>query len=138
MSKFSTLIDSLGTGGISGDETDTGKKSRNSEQPRYKIVKLEWRSKKLTRILRTLDLLHLAKRRFTDSGRATSGAWPRTRIESRLKDDSTAVKGLPKNCYARDWLALQDERTVVGLDMKKKTKLKIPKKVLKWVLAANP
>lgn len=109
MSKFSALIDSLGTGGISGDETDTGKKARSSEQLRYKSVKLEWRSKKLTRILRTLDLLHLAKRRYTDSGRATSGAWPRTHVESRLTEDPPAVKGLPKNCYAREWLALQDE-----------------------------
>lgn len=131
MSKFSALIDSLGTGGISGDETDTGKKARSSEQLRYKSVKLEWRSKKLTRILRTLDLLHLAKRRYTDSGRATSGAWPRTRVESRLTEDPPVVKGLPKNCYAREWLALQDERTIVDLDIKKKMKLKIPKSALK-------
>ena len=131
MAKFGALIDSLGTGGISGDETDTGKKAQSSGQPRYKIVKLEWRSKKLTRILRTLDLLHLAKRRYSDSGRATSGAWPRVRVESHLKEDSPVVKGLPKSCYSKDWLALQDERTIVALEIQKKTKLKVPKNILK-------
>ena len=131
MQKFSSLIDTLGTGGVSGDETDTGKNARKqSDRPRYKIVALEWRSKKLTRILRTLDLLHLAKRRYSDSGRATSGAWPRTRVESHLTADSPAVRGLPKNCYSREWLSMQDERTRLGLNVKKKVSLKIPKTVL--------
>ena len=131
MLKFSSLIDTLGTGGISCDETDTGKNARKqSDRPRYKIVELEWRSKKLTRVLRTLDLLHLAKRRYSDNGRATSGAWPRTRIESNLKEDSPAVKGLPKNCYNKEWLAMQDKRTRLALDVKKRVSLKISKTVL--------
>lgn len=131
MEKFGRLIDTLGTGGISGDETDTGKNARrHSDQPRYKIVNLEWRSKKLTRVLRTLDLLHLAKRRFSNNGRATSGAWPRIRIESHLKDESPAVRGLPRNCYSKEWLSLQDERTKIALDAQKKVSLKIPKSVL--------
>ena len=131
MEKFSSLIDTLGTGGISGDETDTGKNARrDSDRPRYKIVELQWRSKKLTRILRTLDLLHLAKRRYSDNGRATSGAWPRTRVESQLTEDSPAVRGLPRSCYNKEWLSLQDERTKLALDVKKKVSLKIPKRVL--------
>ena len=131
MLKFSSLIDTLGTGGISGDETDTGKNARrNPEQPHYKMVKLEWHSKRLTRVLRTLDLLHLAKRRFSDNGLPTSGAWPRVRIDSHRKEDSPAVRGLPKSCYSKGWLRLQDERTKMALDIQKKVSLKIPKRVL--------
>lgn len=134
--KFSKLINSLGTGGISGDETDTGRAARRSGQPRYKIAKLPWRSAKLTRLLRLLDLLNLHQR-FTSTGRASAGNWPRYRVDSELQDDTPPVPGLPENCYDERWLAHQDETTIEELDMQDEMSLDIHPDLLEWVLLST-
>ncbi|KAK7678502.1 hypothetical protein QCA50_018563 [Cerrena zonata] len=126
--KFSNLLDTMGTGAISGDETDTGKTGKTLTPPRYRIVKLPWRSPELTNVMRILDLIHLQSR-FSSVGRATAGNWPRYRVESSLEVDSRAIRGLPRNCYDPTWLREQDENMLEDLDIQPPVDLSIPERI---------
>lgn len=111
LEKNKQWIDLLATDGHSGDESD----HRNG-RTRYIILKLVWRSQDLTAYLRVLDLVHLSTR-FTRTGRATKGAWPRYRIVSkkRVDNDTAPVPGLPRNFYDAEWLASQSVEEVEAL-----------------------
>ena len=89
---------------MSGDETDTGHQQIEGHS-RYKIIKQVWRSRELTRFLRTLDILHL-RERTTSTGRPTPGNLPRVRVASERKNEN-APEGLPEYCYDPGWLSRQ-------------------------------
>ncbi|KAI5981366.1 Saccharopine dehydrogenase-domain-containing protein [Pisolithus albus] len=94
-------VEELGVPGMSSDDSD----HESSEgAARYAIVSKDWRSGEVTELLRLLDALHL-RLRYGNSWNATSGAWPHLRLVSCRSSTRAAVKGLPKNFYARKFLA---------------------------------
>ena len=117
----------MGTAGHSGDETDTGRMGSDGS-PRYKIARLSWRSEELKKVLRALDVVHLESR-FTATGRATPGNWPRHRVQGSHESAQLPITGLPENCYAQAFLDGLDEDEIADLKMKPKVNLSIPESI---------
>jgi hypothetical protein len=134
-------IDSLGTEGHSGDESNHRHRGNNK---RCWIRVLPWRSKELTSYLRALDSLHLSSR-YKASGRPMKGTMPHERyVRSRLLDeDSAPVCGLPLNFYDANWIEKQDSAYVQRLKIQYDVAvdLSIPASVAEYVdgciLSAN-
>lgn len=86
---------------------------------------LIWRAHAVGNVLTHLDLVHLSGR-YTSDGRPTRGAWPRTRLPSDIVDRNiTPVKGLPANCYNRQWLNTLTRDEVEALQMRDEIDLSI-------------
>ncbi|KAI5988146.1 hypothetical protein EDD15DRAFT_2371522 [Pisolithus albus] len=94
-------IEELGVSGMSSDDSDH---ESGGGAARYTIVSKDWRSGEVTELLRLLDALHL-RLRYRNNWNATSGAWPHLRLISHKSSTRAAVKGLPRNFYARGFLA---------------------------------
>ncbi|KAI5989705.1 hypothetical protein EDD15DRAFT_2171086 [Pisolithus albus] len=94
-------IEELGVSGMSSDDSDH---ESGGGAARYTIVSKDWRSGEVTELLRLLDALHL-RLRYCNNWNATSGAWPHLRLISHKSSTRAAVKGLPRNFYARGFLA---------------------------------
>ncbi|KAI5991030.1 hypothetical protein EDC04DRAFT_2587698 [Pisolithus marmoratus] len=93
-------VEELGVPGMSSDDSDH---ESGEGTARYAIVSKDWRSGEVTELLRLLDALHL-RLRYGNGWNATSGAWPHLRLVSYKSSTRAAVKGLPKNFYARKFL----------------------------------
>ncbi|KAI6121634.1 hypothetical protein F5141DRAFT_999150 [Pisolithus sp. B1] len=93
-------IEELGVSGMSSDDSDH---ESSGGAARYTIVSKDWRSSEVTELLHLLDALHLCLR-YRNSWNATSGAWPHLRLISHKSSTRAAVKGLPRNFYARRFL----------------------------------
>ncbi|KIK15057.1 hypothetical protein PISMIDRAFT_16809 [Pisolithus microcarpus 441] len=93
-------IEELGVSGMSSDDSDH---ESGGGAARYTIVSKDWRSGEVTELLRLLDALHL-RLRYRNNWNATSGAWPHLRLISHKSSTRAAVKGLPRNFYARRFL----------------------------------
>lgn len=120
----------LGILGHSEDESDRDHKSPEG-RPRYLILQLEWRSEELTRYLRALDVVHLSTR-WTRSGRAKRGQFPRIRVvvKNKVDRDAQPIQGLPRNFYNPSWLAAQSEETKTVLQIQEKeVDLSIPESI---------
>ncbi|KAI0069363.1 hypothetical protein K474DRAFT_1714334 [Panus rudis PR-1116 ss-1] len=127
--KFSPLLAQLGRDGMSDDEFAPGPYS----PPKYNIVQLTWRSKKLTALLRALDALHIYTR-FSNGHKPSRGNWPRRREKSALVDHSRAApKGLPRNCYDKTWLKHLTPIEKKQLNAGRKINLKLPPKLQRQI-----
>ncbi|KAI6024059.1 hypothetical protein BKA83DRAFT_17398, partial [Pisolithus microcarpus] len=93
-------IEELGVSGMSSDDSDH---ESGGGAARYTIVSKDWRSGEVTELLRLLDALHLHLR-YRNNWNATSGTWPHLRLISHKSSTRAAVKGLPRNFYARRFL----------------------------------
>lgn len=123
-------IDRLGVEGHSGDESD-----HHGDQIRYVILTLPWRADELTRYVRALDVVHIAKR-FFETGRAGPGNWPRKCIPNQKRIDSASapVRGLPRNFYNAAWLLTQSPETIATLNIQDVVvDLTIPASVQRWI-----
>ena len=96
-------IDSLGLMGHSDDDTDREQPGRTV----YRIKHLKWRSRRLTKLLRDLDVLSIASR-FSENGKPLAGEFPRERIANEKREDLRAkpVTGLPRAFYDENWLRM--------------------------------
>ncbi len=121
-------IDRLRIDGMSGDVSE-----HRPGELKYIIKKLPWRSPKLTRFLRDLDILHLSKR-FSKRGKPTQGALPHVRVakERQIDHEAEPVPALPRNFYSPSWLARQDNEYIAGLSMQEEITLEIPAAVQKY------
>ncbi|KAI6024003.1 hypothetical protein BKA83DRAFT_19037 [Pisolithus microcarpus] len=93
-------IEELGVSGMSSDDSDH---ESGGGAARYTIVSKDWRSGEVTELLHLLDALHL-RLWYRNNWNATSGAWPHLRLISHKSSTRAAVKGLPRNFYARRFL----------------------------------
>jgi len=93
------MLELLGTGGMSSDESDL-----ESGQLQYRILRSRWWADTVTTWLRVLDAMHLYDRVEGDPS-LLRDAPPRTRILSCNYSSSTKfVPGLPTNAYRQAWL----------------------------------
>ncbi|KAI0082156.1 hypothetical protein K474DRAFT_1703167 [Panus rudis PR-1116 ss-1] len=100
LEQYITLVDMIGTEGMSDDERVPGPHN----PARFNIIGLTWRAKQLTNLLQSLDGLHNYSR-FSNDGALSRGSPPRDRRRSsRVDDQRPAPIGLPKNCYDHTWL----------------------------------
>jgi hypothetical protein len=126
LKKFRPLIQSLTLDAMSGDETD-----HTHGQVRYAVTKLPWRSTAVKGLLKTLDLVHLSSR-FSSTGRAKRGAFPHRRtLSSRIEQDATPVRGLPRNFYDPDWLHTLGKHERRALNVQDEVDLSLEPAVLK-------
>lgn len=93
---FVPLIQSLGPGGQSGDESDRG--NGNGGLSVYHIVQDEWRAPEIRNWLEVFSLLHLSGK-WNKVGRRKRGNFPRFRRFSKKKTEGNPVVGLPVNFY---------------------------------------
>jgi hypothetical protein len=100
LERFLPLWDSLDAEAMSSDEA-----SHDRGDNRYVISKLPWRSNDATKLLRTLDHIHLSTHFSANGKRAKRGSFPHRRFTSRrVEYDATPVAGLPVNFYDKDWV----------------------------------
>jgi len=130
MVEYNLLWEEMPVGVVSGDETDHHR-GRN----RYAITKLRWRAPWIREWMATLDRLYLATR-FTESGRATPGAFPHVRImdgRHRPESHDEPVRGLPKNFYDPIWLSEQSAPYIEWLDIRPPINLKFPQELRRLI-----
>lgn len=112
----------------SGDETDG--------EGEHAITELPWRSERIRKLFRLVDLAGLA-RRFPDGLNATTGEFPKVRYDpaaSRPRRERTKETyrsgpppGLPENFYDRQWLRDLDDLEKLALNMTAKVEItKLP------------
>ncbi|KAF9231762.1 hypothetical protein BU15DRAFT_55768 [Melanogaster broomeanus] len=125
------IVEELGLAGISSDESDH---EPGHGQAAYNIIRKGWRSAEVTRILRTLDSLHL-RARYREHWDATPGSWPHLRSMSLKSSSRAAVKGLPRNFYSESFLlSLSPEALCeIGPDEEDMVSLDIPEGTIAWV-----
>lgn len=93
------VLDALGAGGISSDESDTD----DSGRPVYRTKNMVWRSKDILKKLMDID----GDRNTTNAyGNTRAGNPPRVRKRrDRLETSRNAIPGLPINFYDSNWFA---------------------------------
>lgn len=113
--KFEALWKRMPVEAISGDESD-----HHQGINRYVVTKLPWRAAWVHDWMVVFDRLHLYKR-FSETGRATPGAFPHIRIlgtgERVDRHCITPPIGLPSNFYCPEWLSRQTPAYVQSLEM---------------------
>jgi hypothetical protein len=93
------VLDALGAGGISSDESDTD----DSGRPVYRTKNMVWRSRNILKKLMDID----SDRNTTNAyGNTRAGNPPRVRKRrDRLETSRKAIPGLPINFYDSNWYA---------------------------------
>jgi hypothetical protein len=93
------VMEALGAGGISSDESDTDDSGRTV----YQTKNMEWRAKDILRKLKDID----SDRNTTNAyGNTRAGNPPRVRKRrNRLETSRNAIPGLPLNFYDSNWYA---------------------------------
>jgi hypothetical protein len=99
------IVKELGIDGMSSDESDH---PPGNGIPVYHIRIKQWRSSKVTEILRACDALHL-RMRYGGDWDASPGAWPHLRIPSLKHSTKAAGPQLPSNFYSVDWFKTLNE-----------------------------
>lgn len=115
MQRYKALWETIPWEVVSGDETDHYK-----GEVKYVRTSLPWRAKWIRQWMEIFERLHLATR-FSESGRATPGAFPHIRVNSsRYREDQVfaqPVRHLPRSFYDPDWLSQQNEMLIHWLDI---------------------
>jgi hypothetical protein len=99
------IVKELGIDGMSSDESDH---PPGNGIPVYQVRIKQWRSSKVTEILRACDALHL-RMRYGGDWDASPGAWPHLRIPSLKHSTRAAALQLPSNFYSPNWLKSLNE-----------------------------
>lgn len=115
---------------MSGDETD-----HHMGINRYIVTTLPWRAAWIHEWMLVFDRLHLYSR-FSDTGRATRGAFPHVRIlgtgERIDRHCITPPIGLPRNFYCPQWLSQQTPEFIDSLEMAEEIDLQFSEILIRW------
>ena len=123
-------IAALGAAGMSDDESIDGAEE-GVQALTYEATQLPWRAKWLTKVVRTMDLLHLSSH-FTANGKVKKGAFPRLRVTGKKVDEEAVPPaGLPRNFYDEEWYNNQDEFTRLNLQAKEPVEIHMTDRLLK-------
>lgn len=129
--KFTQVMRLLDSEGMSGNEDDFD----DENQPIFLRTRVEWRSEQLTKVLETLDLLHISTK-FQATGERNPGRWPTPRVASEVDEryDRGAPSHLPKNFYDQQWLDTLTEDELFVLAVEKPVDLTISTKLEKYAI----
>lgn len=111
------MLQRLGAGGMSSDESDYDELANNpparARAPRYLVRRPQWRDPGVTPWLREFDVLYFMYRRLSEDRR---GAYPRNRIDNpaqaRYSQSTRFVKGLPVNAYRDTWIQRRNDVSI--------------------------
>ncbi|KAJ3551232.1 hypothetical protein NM688_g4821 [Phlebia brevispora] len=119
----------------SGDESEI----RSDGETYFIRTVLHWRSEEFATFLRAHDYVHLSTR-FHPNGKPKRGKFPRHRImgSTRVEVFDTPVRGLPANCYNKDWLATLDQKSLESLRMLPAIDLRLSAEVQELVRRFSP
>jgi len=105
------ILERLGVVGMSSDESDLDELPRypraRLENPRYYVLRPQWRAEALGDWLHIFDSVHMVTRRSQSGG--SRGALPHLRLYNaqspKFSESKSFVRALPINAYNDVWLS---------------------------------